>query len=628
MGPHTAQGDVKNDLVRVSCDPVNRSRIMHLRSFSPAALILAGIGTSSWACSSEFEACEETRSCPGSSGGKGGAGGAAGSAGNGGIAGSAGAAGTAGKVNGGGTAGTSSAGSSGANTNGGATANGGTSDASGAAGDDPTPGGASGNSGAGSGQAGSDGNAGGDSGEAGGAGAGGQGGSGEELPCEHDSDCNDGLFCNGVATCEDGVCKLGAPPCENTDPDHCTSRCEEGAGSATCVFEAIDDDDDGFGSAQCAANPGTDCDDGDDDVNPDAAEECDGVDNDCNGKTDFEDGLVLAGDTSVLEGGLTFDLAPPSPGANRFEMLHNLTGLSGMYRATVELSGAITTSDTALFDLNGSPPVRPLLSLGSGAYGVAFLSGVNGSTNTGFFSVRTLGFNGAISANSHLGATQNPVFDIAWRDPSEDWVVGLATVDEVQVVGFTLDRTKVEGSGRAQVVSALRIASLGSDSALIWQNENTSRIEWARVSSALEIGSPQSVTTSGYQPDITDVAGGYAMAWTTGSGLGFARAQANGAAICSNTVNLSLGSAANMSRVALANSERGVLALVTSEDTDKVILVRFDDECEPRDVIPVGTNDQAARPVVAVGSGRVALGWNSASEDAIFVRVVTDRLCK
>ena len=69
----------------------------------------------------------------------------------------------------------------------------------------------------------------------------------------------------------------------------------------------VDDDEDGFGDSvgesvlACEAPSGSvddasDCDDGDAEVNPAAAELCDGVDNDCDGLTDDEDALAT-GDT-------------------------------------------------------------------------------------------------------------------------------------------------------------------------------------------------------------------------------------------------------------------------------------------------------------------------------------------
>ena len=47
------------------------------------------------------------------------------------------------------------------------------------------------------------------------------------APCGADSDCDDGLFCNGIETCDlaTGQCIAGASPCDDSDP--CTVDCDE-----------------------------------------------------------------------------------------------------------------------------------------------------------------------------------------------------------------------------------------------------------------------------------------------------------------------------------------------------------------------------------------------------------------
>ncbi len=64
---------------------------------------------------------------------------------------------------------------------------------------------------------------------------------------------------------------------------------------ARCAVRAKDADADGHGTTACAEAPGDDCDDGKREVHRGAPELCDGLDNDCNGKTDFDDGLGLGG---------------------------------------------------------------------------------------------------------------------------------------------------------------------------------------------------------------------------------------------------------------------------------------------------------------------------------------------
>ena len=69
------------------------------------------------------------------------------------------------------------------------------------------------------------------------------------VPCTVDSDCDDGLFCNGSEVCVNGLCQAGAVPCGagqycNEDADTCEdvdcftdADCDDGNGCTvdTCV---------------------------------------------------------------------------------------------------------------------------------------------------------------------------------------------------------------------------------------------------------------------------------------------------------------------------------------------------------------------------------------------------------
>jgi len=100
---------------------------------------------------------------------------------------------------------------------------------------------------------------------------------GGDAACNVDSDCDDGVYCNGAERCvdDDGArtCISGSLPCA----DECVEseqRCE------ACR------DSDGDGSADAACG-GTDCDDSDPTVYPGATEVCDpeGIDEDCDPST-------------------------------------------------------------------------------------------------------------------------------------------------------------------------------------------------------------------------------------------------------------------------------------------------------------------------------------------------------
>ncbi|MBX3245680.1 MAG: putative metal-binding motif-containing protein [Myxococcales bacterium] len=106
--------------------------------------------------------------------------------------------------------------------------------------------------------------------------------------CEADFECDDGDVCNGVERCDAGRCVAGAPlVCD--DGDNCTvDSCDPEVG---CRNVLIDEDRDGFAPAHlgtCATRPGAsrDCDDTNPNVYPGAPEQCDGLDNDCDGIVD------------------------------------------------------------------------------------------------------------------------------------------------------------------------------------------------------------------------------------------------------------------------------------------------------------------------------------------------------
>jgi len=124
---------------------------------------------------------------------------------------------------------------------------------------------------------------------------GGAGGDGGQPDCTKDTDCSDGIACNGLERCEHGACVPGAPPCSNPDADHCAVTCSEVKGAASCVVSGEDKDGDGHVSTACKAAHGDDCDDSNATVYPHAPELCDGIDHDCNGKIGVDDGLPLSG---------------------------------------------------------------------------------------------------------------------------------------------------------------------------------------------------------------------------------------------------------------------------------------------------------------------------------------------
>jgi hypothetical protein len=178
------------------------------------------------------------------------------------------------------------------------------------------------------------------------------------------SDCDDLSAANNP----DGV-----ETCDGADND-CDGTADEEATDAPTWYADIDEDgygDADHGQAACESFDGrvadaTDCDDHDAEVNPEGTETCDGVDNDCDGATDFDGWIpadystLAAAMTAVPDGAhfcvdegehdaqdLTYEGDLILDGAG--SALTILSANSGVF---LEIEGDLTLNDLALTDLS------------------------------------------------------------------------------------------------------------------------------------------------------------------------------------------------------------------------------------------------------------------------------------
>lgn len=102
--------------------------------------------------------------------------------------------------------------------------------------------------------------------------------------CEADDDCDNGNVCDGIESCDSAthVCH-GGVALDCNDKNACTDdQCDPARG---CSPQLIDGDHDGQAPSSIDVC-GTDCDDDNPEVFAGAGELCDGIDNNCDGKTD------------------------------------------------------------------------------------------------------------------------------------------------------------------------------------------------------------------------------------------------------------------------------------------------------------------------------------------------------
>ncbi|MDH5492473.1 MAG: MopE-related protein, partial [Myxococcales bacterium] len=116
-----------------------------------------------------------------------------------------------------------------------------------------------------------------------------------------DSVCDDLDGCNGLELCDPSLgCRAGEPPLCDDGTECTTDSCDPGA-AGLCVFLTRDVDGDGFGDATCPASggvPANDCDDSNPSIFPGAPDICNGVDDDCDGIAD-DGNTCAAGSTGM-----------------------------------------------------------------------------------------------------------------------------------------------------------------------------------------------------------------------------------------------------------------------------------------------------------------------------------------
>ncbi len=270
--------------------------------------------------------------------------------------------------------------------------------------------------------------------------------------CMDASDCDDRDPCTGVYDCVAGQCTEVRAACVNPDPQHCEARCDRDSGGA-CVIAARDADGDGYGDAACAAGSGRagDCDDGADSVHPGASELCDGLDNDCNGLTDLEDGFPLTGTTRRVALGLLPVSASSSEGT--FGAAYSQGGGHVAFHSFT-LKGADYFGQHLVAPLEPlSAQVVPAIAWGSDAFGLAWSR--NGTVrflalDRGGVALNTDAANDQTRANVNPADVQASWTSVAPLDAGQ-WLVVYAASQPAQLFARTVSSQNVLGEPRELV---------------------------------------------------------------------------------------------------------------------------------------------------------------------------------
>jgi hypothetical protein len=476
----------------------------------------------------------------------------------------------------------------------------------------------------------------------------------EPAACD-EAACDDADPCNGVFACRDGQCVQVAPACLNPDEAHCEARCEVAGERAECIVSARDGDGDGHGDRACTADAlADDCDDAEPSVHAGAAELCDGLDNDCNGKVDLSDTLPLPGENRRLGLGEFPVLA--SSDQNTFGLV--LARYSEVVFRPLKADGSDYLGELVIGPMDPqSAYVVPHLAWGRDSFGAVWSR--NGLVR--FLEMKVDGQPVHEGANVDF-AKQNvspdevhasrgrvtPVGEGDWLVFYEDAPRGALDVRRVTAAGDHLEPREV-ATGRFE--QAVSVATLGSEAAALWSRSEGAidLLEWTVGVEGLgstPIASRQLAASGSGNglgaPLLATGPRGYALAWTErGDFAGalatyFMELDERGTLLCPpvEVDALALDGRSALVPTSMVATERGyVLAGFTVRDevaSAEILEVTTRDGCKFNQRASLAERTSRTVAIAQAGSGEFLLVWDqpdAGGYSALFRRSLPARLC-
>ena len=437
--------------------------------------------------------------------------------------------------------------------------------------------------------------------------------------------------CNGTSTlqtCNSSGTWVSSPCTTNSDTTNCTGGgCTTSGTVSSCkAITAADADGDGYGSKSCAAAPGTDCDDTKDSVHPGATEICDAVDNDCNGKVDLSDGLSLVGSIKDADPSYNQLAVAPISSDGTFGVVATSSSTGGLFYGSISASGVGSFQTYYIFDpASTTTYLEPHLAWGSGLgqWGVVYTT--NGYGGMSFYG-GTMSFN---STSWQSVTVPNGSKGTITARGAGDLLIASNTSGNLNLAtlvpaGSTPQTGSLAVSASWDSNYVPRVAANGSNSAVIWQTSSPKALNWSLISSTLQFGATESLSTAAYYADVAAISAGYGLAWIEGAGFRFMIKNASGTSVCTSSV-IPFGTVASGQQVAVGDTAYGTLVVVTSPDSNVIHLYRFSNACKVIDDTNVSSTASApTEPRIAVGGGNEVVFW---MEAIAHYRFLSDLLC-